>query len=104
MANLNNFIILNIGKKCNICNNFDKFGLYYNCPNVNWKCYNCAVVNELNIDSDNNLCTFCNKIIGTGTSFLLENNLPIHLSCKKRYYRGVITMEKNHQQNNIIKE
>lgn len=96
-------IVLNISKKCNICNNFSNFGNYYNCPNLKWKCYTCNIANDVNYDhSQNNYCKFCSKIIPTGTGFLLDNNTPIHISCKKRYDKGVVYMENKDLHNFVI--
>ena len=102
MNNLQNKKYLNIAKKCNICNKFDRFGYYYYCPNVKWKCYACSSENQLLYDNQNNNCAFCSKVISEGTGFLLENNLPIHLSCKKRYDRASFIMENNDLQNYVI--
>ena len=102
MSNDQNYKVLNISKKCNICNNFNNFGKYYNCPNLNWKCYTCNIYDDIIYDSQNNSCKFCCKIIPPGTGFLLDNNIPIHISCKKRYDKGVVIMENKDLHNFII--
>ena len=102
MNNSQNKKYLNIAKKCNICDNYDRFGYYYYCPNVKWKCYTCSLENQLISDDVSNYCNFCSKVIAENTEFLLENNQPIHVSCKKRYDRGIFIMESKDLQNHII--